>query len=251
MRVIPAIVFDRQGAYRTRKFEQTSYLGDVLNLTKIYSEHEVDEIILLSTDWKDNSSLHITSGDADAILKTATVPVSWGGGIYSFDDACLLIRSGADRLIFRAINQHQLRISEAVADSFGHQSVILKFEIIGIEGDSIWVLSNKFERGAERCSFESIKALIRASQCSEIHLMSLSSDGCRSPCRQVTELGIELAKKTPVQVCLSGGYYMDLAVFSKIAKQGISGIVMTTDIFEREGKGVLASQIEFDQRSCD
>ena len=49
-RIIPVLLLRGNGLYKTRKFKKPIYIGDPINAVKIFSEKEVDEIILLDID---------------------------------------------------------------------------------------------------------------------------------------------------------------------------------------------------------
>ena len=46
-RVIPALLLRGQGLVKTVKFKEPKYLGDPINIVRIFNDKEVDELVLL------------------------------------------------------------------------------------------------------------------------------------------------------------------------------------------------------------
>ena len=46
-RVIPVLLLDQKGFYKTHKFKDSKYLGDPINILRIFNDKEVDEICVL------------------------------------------------------------------------------------------------------------------------------------------------------------------------------------------------------------
>ena len=45
-RIIPVLVLNGEGVVKTKKFVNYKYLGDPINIVKIYNEKKVDELVI-------------------------------------------------------------------------------------------------------------------------------------------------------------------------------------------------------------
>ena len=50
IRVMPVLLLRGAGFVKTRKFSNPTYLGDPINILKIFNEKEVDEVVILDID---------------------------------------------------------------------------------------------------------------------------------------------------------------------------------------------------------
>lgn len=122
-RVIPCLLLDGQRLVKTTCFDRPAYVGDPINALKIFNEKEVDEVILLDI----FASKKKRPPDFAYIEKLASecfMPMCYGGGISSMEDADKLIACGIEKL---AINQGALKnldFISSVAMRYGSQSVL-------------------------------------------------------------------------------------------------------------------------------
>jgi cyclase len=49
-RIIPCLLLHGNGLVKTRKFKDPVYIGDPINAVRIFSEKEVDELVVLDID---------------------------------------------------------------------------------------------------------------------------------------------------------------------------------------------------------
>ncbi len=47
IRIIPVLLLNKGGLYKTIKFKNGKYVGDPINAVKIFNEKEADELLLL------------------------------------------------------------------------------------------------------------------------------------------------------------------------------------------------------------
>ena len=99
-RLIPCLLISDKKLVKTKKFESPKYVGDPLNVVKIFNEKEVDEIMIL-----DISATKKNKGPNFNLIRNITsecfMPLSYGGGINSIDDATKLFDIGVEKLIFQ------------------------------------------------------------------------------------------------------------------------------------------------------
>lgn len=123
-RVIPCLLLRGRGLVKTTKFKDPKYLGDPRNVVKIFNEKEVDELALVDI----TATAENRPPDFDLvreIVSEAFMPVAYGGGLRSIEDARRMLGLGVEKII---VNTHALKsptfVSEA-AQQFGSQSVVV------------------------------------------------------------------------------------------------------------------------------
>ncbi len=127
-RVIPLLLLIDRGFYKTIKFKNPVYLGDPINIIKIFNEKYVDELIILDI----NASKRKTGPDFDFLRRIATecfIPLTYGGGIATLDDAKKLFSIGIEKI---SIN-YQLLLNPSLltvlSNQFGSQSIVASIDI--------------------------------------------------------------------------------------------------------------------------
>ena len=83
VRVIPVLLLCNNALYKTRKFKSPVYIGDPINTVKIFSEKEVDEIVLLDI----NAHKNLSGPNYSLIeqISSVFIPITYGGGIRNLD----------------------------------------------------------------------------------------------------------------------------------------------------------------------
>ena len=121
IRIIPTILYRNFSIVKGRNFASWRIVGNLHQVTKIYSLREVDEIIFLDLDAHRTNNINFTliKNFADECF----MPVTVGGGVKTLFDIEKLLNSGADKV---CINSQafldQNFIKEAVK-KFGSQCI--------------------------------------------------------------------------------------------------------------------------------
>jgi cyclase len=127
-RVIPVLLLRGQGLVKTVEFKNPTYVGDPRNAVKIFSERMVDELVLLDIDATPENR-RPRFDFVEEIVSEAFMPVAYGGGIRTTEDAHRMVSLGVEKVVIntRAI-QHPTFIHE-LADSLGSQSVVVSLDV--------------------------------------------------------------------------------------------------------------------------
>ncbi len=122
-RVIPCLLVRGNGLVKTRKFKDPVYIGDPVNAMKIFSEKEVDEIVVLDID----ASREGREPNYELIAEMAGeafMPMAYGGGIRSLDQIRRLIRFGIEKVVINTAATESTGLIRAAADVLGTQAVV-------------------------------------------------------------------------------------------------------------------------------
>lgn len=122
-RIIPCLLISGNGLVKTRKFKDPIYIGDPVNAMRIFSEKEVDEIVVLDID----ASRQQQEPNYELIAEMAGeafMPLAYGGGIRTLDQVRKLIRSGIEKVVINTAATESTDLIRAVADIYGSQAVV-------------------------------------------------------------------------------------------------------------------------------
>lgn len=127
-RVIPTLLLKGQGLVKTVKFKDPKYLGDPINIVRIFNEKEVDELIFLDI-TATNESRRPPFEMLGKITSECFMPLGYGGGIRSLEDVKTLLGLGIEKVILNtaAVELPEL-VSEAAAYA-GSQAVVVSMDV--------------------------------------------------------------------------------------------------------------------------
>lgn len=127
-RIIPCLLRHKNGLYKTQNFKSPKYLGDPLNIAKLFNEKEVDELLVIDIDATRNNA----QPDYDFIDQIASecfMPVCYGGGVNSIEQMRHIFSLGIEKIaISSSIVGSQTLLQEA-AETFGKQSIVAVIDV--------------------------------------------------------------------------------------------------------------------------
>ena len=127
-RIIPCLLVRGNGLVKTRKFKDPIYIGDPVNAVRIFSEKEVDEVIILDID----ATLEKREPNYELISEIAGecfMPIAYGGGINSLRQVKKLIRSGVEKVVINSAACDSINLIHEVAQIFGSQAVVVGIDV--------------------------------------------------------------------------------------------------------------------------
>ncbi len=127
-RLIPVLLLQNRGLVKSVKFKDFKYIGDPINAVKIFNEKEVDEICLLDID----ASRLNREPDyklIEEIGSEAFIPFGYGGGIKKLEQAKIIFKLGAEKVILNTAAIDNPNLITEISDYVGSQSVIVSIDI--------------------------------------------------------------------------------------------------------------------------
>ena len=122
-RLIPILLMDKnKRLVKTINFGSRTYIGDPINVIRLFNEKMVDEIVLLDIDA---SSLNYEP-DYEYIAELASecfIPMAYGGGIKRLESVERLISQGCEKVVLRN-SIHDEKFIKDVIRRYGSQAVI-------------------------------------------------------------------------------------------------------------------------------
>jgi imidazole glycerol-phosphate synthase subunit HisF len=128
VRVIPVILIHGRKAVKTEQFSRPAYIGDPVNLIRIFNEKEADELFVLDI-GATTESREPDWALIEEMASEAFMPVAYGGGVASLDHVETLLRSGVEKVV---VNTAFYRHPDLVADvsaRFGSQSMVVSLDV--------------------------------------------------------------------------------------------------------------------------
>ena len=127
IRVIPTLLLDNDGLYKTTKFKNPKYVGDPINAVRIFNNKEVDELILL--DYTATTEDRIPNFEnIKEIVSEAFMPIGYGGGINSLDHVEKLFKIGIEKVILNSAAFSNENILTEAIKIFGSQSIVVSID---------------------------------------------------------------------------------------------------------------------------
>ena len=237
-RVIPALLLKGQGLVKTVKFKDPKYLGDPINVVRIFNDKEVDEIVLLditATPEKRGPQFEMLKN----IASEAFIPLAYGGGIRSMDDVHILLGIGIEKLILNTSAVENPALVREIADHAGSQAVVVSMDV---KKNFLGKYEIFTHCGQKKTGLDPVKHAVEMEKmgAGEIFVNSIDRDG------MMQGYDIDLVKKiadavsVPVVACGGAGNLNDVA---KVIKQGHASAAAAGSIFVFQGplRGVLIS----------
>lgn len=127
-RIIPTLLLHDQSLVKTIKFKKFNYIGDPCNTVRIFNELEVDELIICDirasiNDKEPNFKL------LSDIASECFVPLSYGGGIHSIDQAKKIFNLGFEKIIINSSLFNNELILPKMSKIFGSQAIICSIDV--------------------------------------------------------------------------------------------------------------------------
>ena len=199
-RYIPVLLIEDGELTKTKKFEEGIYVGDPINAIRIFNEKQVDELCLFDISITKNGS-KIDFDLLKDVAVNANMPLTYGGGISSVEDAARIISIGFEKVSISSAFFDRPALVNDITSEVGAQSVALCLDVKKIKNEySIFT-----HRGTKKANLGLLKTLefIEKNPIGEIIINSIDCDGTFSG------YDMELAKivrsNTSVNITILGG----------------------------------------------
>jgi cyclase len=236
-RVIPCLLLQGMGLVKSKCFENFKYVGDPINVVKIFNEKEVDELILLDI----NASKKSQGPNYELVSQIASeafMPLCYGGGISSVDQAVKLINLGVEKV---AINSSALRdrsLITAIATKVGSQSVVAAIDVKKDWLGRYRVFDSSSHKLTDLDPLDYVDQLTKAGA-GEIFLNNVNADGLQNGYDLKLVGTIANAVDIPVIACGGAGKIDD---FVAAIRHGASAVAAgSMFVFQGKHKAVLIS----------
>ena len=132
VRIIPVLDIKNGLLIKGINFEGLRVFGNAKDFAKLYYSHGADEICYqdsVATLYGTNNLIKFVNQTAQNIF----VPLSVGGGIRSIDDASLMFKAGADKIIINSAVIDNINLLKQASKIFGSSNITVIIQAIKID----------------------------------------------------------------------------------------------------------------------
>ena len=236
--MIPVLLIKDNGLVKSVQFKNHKYVGDPINAVKIFNDKEVDELAILD--------ISATAKGAEPQLKRiaeiaseAFMPVSYGGGITTFDQAKNVLTHGIEKIVLNKSAHVRPELITQISNAFGAQSVVVSIDV----KKNLWGKYKVFtDNGSQNTGLDPVEFAKQCEQlgAGELLLNSIERDGTYKgydlPLLQMVGSAVNI----PIVACGGAGSVDD---FTAAVKDGKASAVSAGSmfVFQRPHNAVLFS----------
>jgi len=173
-RIIPIQLLSEGRLVKTICFSEPRDVGDPIQSSKVYSDQDADELLLLQID-RDGRGIESLVKAVSQIVTTCFVPLCVGGGIKCLEDAVKLFEAGADKIVINSAAYGLPSAIASISERYGRQAVVVGIDLREKKGG--YVLYSNCGRSPERVSLEKHIESVVCAGAGELLIQSIDRDG--------------------------------------------------------------------------
>lgn len=239
-RVIPCLLVRGNGLVKTRRFKEPVYVGDPVNAMRIFSEKEVDEIVVLDID----ASREGREPNYELIAEMAGeafMPVAYGGGIRELQQIRRLIRCGVEKVVINSAAIESMAVIRDAVEVFGSQAVVGGVDVRKNFLGGYRVVAKSATVDARVGLEEHVHNLVSAGV-GELFINSVDRDGMMSGYDVSLLRTVSQTVKVPVVACGGAGSVEHLS--QAVREAGVSAVAAgSLFVFHGKHRAVLISYL--------
>jgi len=172
-RIIPVLLINEGYIVKTINFSDPRYIGEPINIVKIFNDKHADEITIFDIGPFKNREINIKQ--IQNIVHSARMPLCYGGGIKTVETAEQLLSIGIEKISLSSAFFENPKIIYDLSHKFGSQSVAVTFDI-NISDGGKYKLHNNYLCLNELNIEEQIKKALDLG-CGELIINCVHKDG--------------------------------------------------------------------------
>jgi cyclase len=209
-RIIPCLLVHEGGLIKTVRFSNPKYVGDPINVVKIFNEKEVDELAVFDID----ATVRGADPDYKMIANLAAesrMPLTYGGGVKTLEQARTIVGLGVEKVAISSAAVESPEIISKVSDAVGKQSVVIVLDVRprpGSRSYEVWTHNGRINTG--RLMTE-VAAEVEKLGAGEIVVNSIENDGTMQGYDLEIARQINASANIPVTILGGAGSLADIA----------------------------------------
>ena len=124
-RIIPLILINDRECFKSVKYKDKIYLGDPINIIKIFNDLDVDEIIINNLSNKLNEEFNYLK----QLSEESFVPLTFGGGIKNLKDIEKILRLGYEKISLNSSFYNDIDFVKSAISEFGTSSISISINL--------------------------------------------------------------------------------------------------------------------------
>jgi cyclase len=230
-RLIPVLLLDKNGLYKSQQFKNHEYVGDPINAVRIFNDARIDELVVLD--------IHATREGrcmdlewVKKIAEEADMPLAMGGGITSVEQMKAMIALGVEKVVLGTLpidNPSEVRKAVQV---LGSSSVVV---CVDVKRNAAGKWEGFYANGENRIHKEIQTYLLELQDMGvgEIILQDMDADGRQCGYDQTLFSVLSESLSVPVVACGGASSVQDMVDLYK--KTNVSAMAAGS-LFVHKGK---------------
>ena len=243
-RIVISLLISNGGIVKTTNFDNSVYVGDPMNVVRIFNEKKVDELFVVDIDAT-RKNIQPNYKLIERMAKESSMPLCFGGGISNPDQAERIISLGVEKISISSAAVNNSNILTSISQRIGTQSAVAVIDVRLVNGTyHVWT-----ENGLKDSSKTLIDVLSEFSRenFGELVVNSIDRDGA------MLGYDLDLAEFTnsniSVPVTILGGAGKAEHIMELVERCGIIGAASgSMCVFKGKFRAVLPSYISSHQR---
>ncbi len=233
-------LLDDNGEYQLSRNFGLQQVGDLQWLRENYDfdaiAYHIDELVVLNVAREENDVADF-AGMLLELSRRYFLPVTAGGRVRSLQDASLLLRSNADKIVVNTPLFDDPDLVRALSRTFGAQCVVASLDCRAVDGGHAVFT----DRGARNTGLDPARAVELAQElgAGEIYLTSMDKDGTGFGYDLSLYEGVRNVCRVPV--IMSGGVGKSEHFVQGLEQDGVTG-VSTANIYNFMVDGLKAAR---------
>ncbi len=230
-RIIPVLLLHGAGIVKTTRFDKSVYIGDPINIVKIFNEKCVDELVILDISaTTENKGIQFDL--ISRIAAEAFMPLCYGGGIKSIEDMRTIFNLGYEKVSLNSQAVDNPGLIEKAGQTFGSQSIVVSIDVKKNFFGNYEVVTHSGKRKSN-CSPVDLAIRMEKLGAGELLINSVDRDGTMSGYDIGLIRKVSQAVGIPVIACGGAGAAADLG---KAINEGGASAAAAGSMFVFYGK---------------
>jgi imidazole glycerol-phosphate synthase subunit HisF len=216
--------------FRLQKVGNLNWLENNYKFQKI--SFSIDELVVLNASRRDKSISEFSTM-LNTLVNSVFIPIAAGGGIRHFDDASVLFKNGADKIVLNSVLFEKPKVVEELVKNYGTQSIVGSIDYKNVDGHYKVFISD----GNKLINYSLIEYVkyIENLGVGEIYLNSIDKDG--------TGFGFDLdtihnlGDKISIPLICAGGAGNEAHLKEGLMESSINAVA-TANLFNFIGDGL-------------
>ena len=175
-RIIPLLQIRDSQLYKSFKYSKYKYIGDPINAARIFNEKSADELSIVDIEASKKNKPPNFNLISD-ITSECFMPISYGGGIKTIDEARKIFKLGVEKIIIKTAFYENPIFIKKLSDTFGSQSIVVSIDYRKSRLTRKYVSVNNYNsKYQNRSPIEDVKLAIKLGA-GEVILNNTQNDG--------------------------------------------------------------------------
>ncbi|SDM88056.1 cyclase [Daejeonella rubra] len=226
--------FNQSRNFRLQKVGKLNWLEKNYKFQKI--AFSLDELIVLNAS-KGEKNLEEFASEISKLVNDVFIPIAAGGGIRTLQDAELLFKSGADKIVLNSALKNDPDLIQELVKKYGAQSVVASIDYKNNNGiNEVYINDGNLKIDE---TLNEYIAYVESLDIGEIYLNSIDQDG--------TGFGYDfetiksVGNNIHVPLIIAGGAGNESHLLEGLKLKGVSAVA-TANLFNFVGDGLLIAR---------